>query len=223
MESLEVSAKTVEEAIQKALEQLGVSREKVEVTVISEGKHGILGLGVEEARVRVRPLVTALKPGSDIAEAAKAVLETLLAQMGMVASVTPQTKPPVGGGEGAPGVIALDVKGDDLGILIGRRGQTLASLQHIVRLIVANQAKARVPIVIDVEGYKERRYGALQALALRMAEQVKARKRPFALEPMPAYERRIIHLTLADDPDVTTESVGEGETRKVVIAPRSHS
>jgi len=168
----------------------------------------------------VRPLVSGLKKGSDIAEVAKVVVETLLAQMGMVASVTPQTKPLVEGGEGAPDVITLNVKGDDLGILIGRRGQTLASLQHIVRLIVAHQVKARVPVVIDVEGYKERRYGALQALALRIAEQVKARRRPFALEPMPAYERRIIHLTLADDPDVTTESIGEGETRKVVIMPR---
>ena len=220
MESLEVSAKTVEEAIQKALEQLGVSREEVEVTVVKEGRHGVLGLGAEEARVRVRPLVTGLKKGSDIAEEAKVVVEALLAQMGIVASVTPQTKPLVEGGEGAPDVITLDVKGDDLGILIGRRGQTLASLQHIVRLIVAHQAKARVPVVIDVEGYKQRRYGALQALALRMAEQVKAKKRSFALEPMPAYERRIIHLTLADDPDVTTESIGEGEIRKVVIMPR---
>ena len=92
--------------------------------------------------------------------------------------------------------------------------------RYIVRLIVANKAKARVPIVIDVEGYKQRRYEALRALAHRMAEQVKARGRPFALEPMPAYERRIIHMALADDPDVTTESVGEGEVRKVVIMPK---
>jgi spoIIIJ-associated protein len=140
--------------------------------------------------------------------------------MGVEASVTSQTKPPVEGGGEASDVIALDVSGDDLGILIGRRGQTLSSLQYIVRLIVANQAKARVPVVIDVEGYKQRRYEALQALAHRMAEQVKARKRPFALEPMPAYERRIIHLALADDPDVATESVGDGEARKVVITPR---
>jgi spoIIIJ-associated protein len=220
MESLEVSGKTVEEAIQKALEQLGVSREEVEVTVVKEGRHGILGLGAEEARVRVRPLVTVSKKGSDVAEAAKGILETLLARMGVVASVVSQTKPPVERGEGVPSVITLDVKGEDLGILIGRRGETLACLQHIVRLIVAHQAKAWVPIVIDVEGYKQRRYGALKALALRVAEQVKAKKRSFALEPMPAYERRIIHLTLADNPDVTTESVGEGEARKVVIMPR---
>ncbi len=251
MESLEVSAKTVEEAIQKALEQLSVSREEVEVTVVKEGRHGILGLGAEEAKIIVRTLATvpekpekpeepekpkkpekakklekAEKPeepeepeGGDVAEAAAGVLETLIARLGLVASVVPETKPSVGD-ESAPSVITLNVKGDDLGILIGRRGQTLAALQHIVRLIVAHQAKARVPIVIDVEGYKERRRGALQALALRVAEQVKARGRPFALEPMPAYERRIIHLVLADHPDVATESTGEGETRKVVIVPK---
>jgi len=192
----------------------------VEVTVVKEGRQGILGLGAEEARVRVRSLVGVPEKESDIAEAAKSVLETLLARMGVVASVVSQTKPPVGGGEGASNVITLDVTGDDLGILIGRRGQTLSSLQYIVRLIVAHEEKARVPIVIDVEGYKQRRYGALQALAWRMAEQVKVRGRSFALEPMSAYERRIIHLTLADDPDVTTESIGEGEARKVVIMPK---
>ncbi len=192
----------------------------MEVTVVKEGRHGILGLGAEEARVRVRSMVRVPGEESDIAEAAKEVLETLLARMGVVASVASQTKPPVEGGEGASSVISLDVTDDDLGILIGRRGQTLSSLQYIVRLIVAHQAKAWVPIVIDVEGYKQRRYGALQALALRMAEQVKVKGRSFALEPMPAYERRIIHLTLADDPDVTTESTGEGEARKVVIIPK---
>jgi len=189
----------------------------VEVTVVKEGRQGILGLGAEEARVRVRSLVEVPEKESDIAEAAKRVLETLLARVGVVASVVSQTKPPIEGSEGASNVITLDVTGDDLGILIGRRGQTLSSLQYIVRLIVAHQEKARVPIVIDVEGYKQRRYGALQALAWRMAEQVKVRGRSFALEPMSAYERRIIHLTLADDPDVITESIGDGEARKVVI------
>ncbi|MDH5695266.1 MAG: protein jag [Dehalococcoidia bacterium] len=216
MRSLEVSAKTVEEAIQKALERLGVSREEVEVTVVKEGKHGILGLGAEEAMVKVRPLVR-MPEKSKIAEAAKGVLETLLTRMGVIASVVPHAEPSVEGEDEASNLVSLDVTGDDLGILIGRRGQTLSSLQHIVRLIVAHQAKARVPIVIDVEGYKQRRYGALQALARRMAEQVKVRGMSFTLEPMPAYERRIIHLTLVDDPDVATASIGEGEARKVVI------
>ena len=220
METLEVSGKTVEEAIQKALEQLGVSREEVEVTVVKEGRHGILGLGAEEAAVRVRSLAMAPEKETDVAEAAKGVLEALLAQMGLVASVVSQTKPPVEAGKGGSPVIALDITGDDLGILIGRRGQTLVALQYVVRLILAHQVKAWVPVVIDVEGYKQRRYEALQALALRVAEQVKARERAFALEPMSAYERRIIHLTLAGDPGVTTESTGEGEVRKVVIMPK---
>jgi spoIIIJ-associated protein len=214
MKSLEASGRTVEEAIQKALETLNLSREKVEVTVVREGKHGILGLGAEEAVVRVEPLASAPE---DIDNRAREVLETILARLGVTASVDCQTKPPAGGGEG---VITLDVSGDDLGILIGRRGQTLSALQYVVRLILAHQTQARVPVVIDVEGYKQRRYEALQALAQRMAEQVKAKGRPFTLEPMLAYERRIIHIALADDPDVTTESVGEGESRKVVIMPR---
>jgi len=221
MENLEISAKTVDEAIQQALEQLGVSREEVEVTVLSEGKAGVLGLGGEEARIRVRPLVPTPGKQSDVADTAKRVLETLLSAMGFPASVEPCDKPfAVTREQEASNSIAFNIRGDDLGILIGRRGQTLAYLQYIVRLIVAHKIKAWVPIIIDVEGYKQRRYQALQALAYRMAERVKLKKVPFTLEPMPAYERRIIHLTLADHPDVTTHSIGEGEKRKVVISPR---
>jgi len=219
MENLEISAKTVEEAIQRALEQLGLSREEVEVTILKEGRAGILGLGAEEARISVRPLVPTPKKEGDIAETAKGVIERLLTAMGVVASVVPQAKPFVAE-EAATAPIAFDIKGDDLGILIGRRGQTLSCLQYIVRLIVSHQTKVGVPIIIDVEGYKQRRYESLQALAQRLAEQVKVNKVPFTLEPMPAYERRIIHLTLAGNPDVTTHSIGFSESRKVVIAPK---
>jgi len=156
---------------------------------------------------------------SEITEVAKGVLEALITKMGVVASVVPQAKP-VAEGEEAATSVNLDIKGEDLGILIGRRGQTLACLQYLVRLIVGHQTKAWVPIIVDVEGYKQRRYEALQALAWRLAEQVKARRIPFTLEPMLAYERRIIHLALADDADVTTESIGEGEARRVVIRPK---
>jgi len=157
---------------------------------------------------------------NDIAEVAKSVLETLLSLTGVSASVTPSAALLVEEEEGATGSITLEIKGEDLGILIGRRGQTLSCLQYIVRLIVGHQTKAWLPITIDVEGYKRRRYDALRALAWRMAEQVKARGVPFALEPMVAYERRVIHLALADHPDVTTQSSGEGEARKVVILPK---
>ncbi len=211
MEELEMGGKTVDQAIQRALDRLGLSREEVDVTVLSEGRSGLFGLGTDEARIRVRPLVSTANEDSDLAEIAREVLETLLARMGIDASVTQ-------GDDAVP--ITFDVKGDDLGILIGRQGQTLAGLQYIVRLIVSHRSKAWLPIVIDVEGYKQRRNEALQVLARRIAEQVKVKRAPFTLEPMPAYERRIIHLSLADDPDVTTESVGEGEARKVVIVPK---
>jgi len=191
----------------------------VEVTVLSEGKTGILGLGAEEARIRVRPMVPISEEESDMAGVTKRVLETLLSRMGVPASVIPYAQPLVEGETGTT-PIAFDIKGDDLGILIGRRGETLACLQYMVRLIMAHQRKAWLPIFIDVDGYKERRFGALRSLALRMAEQVKVERTPFTLEPMPAYERRIIHLTLADNPDVTTQSTGEGEARKVVISPK---
>jgi len=175
-----------------------------------------MGLGAEEAVVRVTPLVS--MPKSEIAEAAKDVLERLLTLMEVAGSIVLQTQSIVEGEEAAS--IVLNIKGDDLGILIGRRGQTLSCLQYIVRLIVGHQTKVWEPIVIDVEGYKQRRYQALQAFAQNMAEQVEAKGAPFTLEPMTPYERRIVHLALADHPDVTTESIGEGEARRVVILPK---
>jgi len=156
----------------------------------------------------------------DIAEVAKNALETLLSLMEVSASVLPSAALLAGGEEGATDSITLEIEGEDLGILIGRRGQTLSCLQYIVRLIVGHQTKVWLPIIIDVEGYKRRRYDALQALAWRMAEMVKTRGEPFALEPMSAFDRRVIHLALADHPDVTTQSSGEGEARKVVILPK---
>ena len=219
MESLEMSDKTVEEATQRALEKLGVSREEVEVTVVKEGKSGILGLGAEEATVQVRPLKSA--SGADSAGIARDILEALIVRLGVDASVVPHVSPFAGGNDEAPPPIAFDIEGDDLGILIGRRGQTLSCLQYILRLMVANRTKTWVPVIVDVEGYKQHRYEVLQALATRIAEQVKVRSMSFTLSPMPAFERRIIHLTLADHPDVATESTGEGEMRRVVILPRN--
>lgn len=220
MEDLEVSSKSVEEAIQHALKQLGISREEVEVDIIKEGRPSFLGVGAEEAKIRVRPLVPVAKKESDIGETAKSVLETLLSLMGVAASVVLHTESLTEEEEGTTVPIVFDIKGDDLGILIGRRGQTLACLQYIVRLTITHQRQTWVPIIIDVEGYKQRRYEALRALARRIAEQVKVNRVPLTLEPMPAYERRIIHLTLADHPDTTTQSVDEGEARKVVILLR---
>jgi len=154
-----------------------------------------------------------------LVEVAKDVLEVLLTRIGVTASVVPHAQPIVEE-EGPAAPIALDIEGDDLGILIGRRGQTLSSLQYILRLIVSHQMKAWVSIILDVEGYRQRRSGVLRALAERTAERVKDMGEPFTLEPMSAYERRIVHLALTEHPDVITQSTGEGEARKVVILPR---
>jgi spoIIIJ-associated protein len=233
MEPLEISAKTVEEAIQIALTQLNVSRDEVKVNVVSEGRPGLLGLGAEEAKIIVELLTPEIEPeknesepeedeaelGQDVPAIAESILERLLELMELEATVQRQTFQTTNGEEQVTSPLAFNVTGDDLGILIGRRGQTLATLQYMLRIMVSHRTKVWTPIVIDVEGYKQRRSEALQALAVRMAEQVRTRGTPFTLEPMPAYERRIIHLALADHPDVTTQSIGEGELRKVVIIP----
>ena len=117
--------------------------------------------------------------------------------------------------------LVLDIRGDDLGVLIGRRGETLGALQYLTRLIVSNKAARNVNLVVDVEGYKARREQQLRQLAQRMAERVATTRKPAALEPMPPNERRIVHLTLRDHPVVTTESVGRDEDRKVTIILKS--
>lgn len=160
------------------------------------------------------------KPGGDTAEVARGVTEHLLQLLGVAGTIESQALPIVAEEKEAAPAVALNIKGEDLGILIGRRGQTLAALQYIVRLLVGRQVKTWVPIVIDVEGYKQRRYEALESFARQMAERVKAKGAPFTLEPMPPYERRIVHMALANHPDVITESIGQGESRKVVIRPK---
>ena len=209
MEELEITAKTVEQAIEEAERQLGISRDQFEVEVVRESKSGVLGVRGKEAVIRVNPLAPAEE---DVVRVATEVLDTLLRLMGITARVEVLS-------DEIP--IALNIEGDDLGILIGRRGQTLDSLGHIAKLVVAARLKAWLPMNVDVAGYKKRRQDSLQRLALYLAEQVKSRHRAITMEPMPPAERRVIHLSLADDPDVVTNSIGEGENRKVVILLKS--
>ena len=214
MESLEVSARTVDEAVELALEKLGVAPDEVEVVVLSKGKSGFLGLGAEEARVRV-----SRRPSEEegpLTGLSEEILGKVLSLMKIPASVAVRessSSSAVGGYSS----VALNIIGDDLGILIGRRGQTLSSLQYLVYLMLSHQTKARVPLVIDVDGYRERRAEALRRLALHMSEQVSSTGQSVTLEPMSAGERRIIHLALQDNPGVSTQSIGEGEERRVTI------
>jgi spoIIIJ-associated protein len=162
-------------------------------------------------------------PGNnnEIYDTAKQVLEELLALMDLKGTVLPSDEFTVNDENGDLSSVGLNIEGEDLGILIGRRGQTMVSLQYIVRIIMSHKMEVNVPIILDIEGYKQRRCEGLRLLANRLAEQVKTRKTPFTMEPMPAFERRIIHLALADHPDVTTESTGIGDARKVVITPKT--
>lgn len=250
MADVEGSGKTVEEAIQHGLAQLNelhigrrFRREDVDVEVLSEGSKGILGMGGEAARVVVRPLEAPVvatagahtsgevavatgdgeeeeeEPGEDEAEVAAQTLDHMLEIMGVRADVSIRDPETPGDGLGLVKAV-LDIEGDDLGILIGRRGETLASLQYLLNLMMTRQFGQRMAFTVDVEGYRQRRERQLNALARRTAETVRRTKKAVQLEPMPANERRIIHMALAEDRYVTTESSGEGDARQISVTPR---
>jgi spoIIIJ-associated protein len=155
------------------------------------------------------------KDGQALAEDAQQVLGELLRNMGFDAEVSVRT---------TENPVMLVITGNNLGILIGRRGDNLAALQFMVNLILSKNRRQWPRVVIDVENYRARREESLRSLADRIAYRVRSNRRPFTLEAMPASDRRIIHLTLRDEPDVETYSIGEGPSRRVVIAPvRSES
>jgi spoIIIJ-associated protein len=226
VESVEASGKTVEEALEKGLAELGISKDEAEWEILRQASRGVMGLGAGEALVRVTrslPTTTAEDEDEDVVAIAQELLRDLLKLMGVRARVVPlplHNSDMLDQGDESPS-IALDVQGPDLGVLIGRRGETLNALQYMTRLMLSHKLGRWVPMAVDVEQYKRRRRHSLQQLALRMAERVSFSQQSVALEAMPAAERRVIHLTLHDHPTVTTESVGEGEQRKVTIIPRN--
>lgn len=215
MDSLEKSARTVDEAVDLALAELGASRDEVEVVVLKEGRSGFLGIGGGGATVRVSRH-HADETVRAAAAVAKDLLEQLLSLMSIDAVV--HEKEP---DESGHALFNLELKGEDLGVLIGRRGQTLASLQYLLYLMAGHQLKVHVPLTIDVEGYLERRNESLQGLALRMAERVLTTGQIAVMEPMTPRERRIIHLALKEFKGVVTQSIGEGDYRKVTIVPHN--
>ena len=212
MKEIEVNAKSVEEAKKTALEQLGVTEDKVEVVILRRGRSGVLGVGSEEAKIKVR-LLEQSHDRDNVASEARDVLENLIKYLGVEGEINISP-------ESGDLPLTLNIEGDDLGVLIGRHGQALTSLQYILRLIVAERLKTWVTVNIDVAGYKKRRYESLRSLALRLADQVRTSRRSINLEPMPADERRVIHVALSSHPDVVTQSTGAGDERKVVISLR---
>ena len=208
MKSIEVVARTVDEAIAEALRALNVEREDVEVTVLEEGNKGFLGiLGSKQAKVRVDKKI----PEYEVKlEAAVEFLQELLGHMDLAPEVS---------GQADEESINLRIDGDDLGILIGRRGQTLDSLQYITSLAVNRQGGEWMRINLDIGEYRAKREETLRSLAQRAAMKAESSNRRVALDPMNAAERRIVHQELQGFPGVITQSEGQDPYRRVIILP----
>jgi spoIIIJ-associated protein len=238
--SVDIAARTVEEAIERGLRELGVPRNEVEIEVLTPGRSGLLGLGAQDAQVRLtrapgeRPearqiditeevthvFAETLPPASsETADIAVTLLQGLVDLMGVHGKVVARTSAELVE-EGDEAALVLDVMGKDLGILIGRQAETLQATQYLVRLMLSKSLGRWEPVVVDVESYRARRRRSLRRLALRMAERAVSSRRRVILEAMPEHERRIIHLALHDHPGVTTRSMGEGDHRKVTIVPK---
>jgi spoIIIJ-associated protein len=243
--TLEIIAPSVDEAIARGIGQLGISREAVDVEILDSGSKGLFGLGGRQARVRlvlkngveekpsisesvvkekkqtaVIPNVTETAVGDEdpILRSSRETVKELLEKMKVNAQVTARYTEPTEPGDERQ--VLVDINGDDLSILIGRRSETMNALQYIASLIVSKELEQWVPLVIDIQGYRARRTRQLQQLARRMAEQAVQSGKRQTLEPMPANERRIIHMELSSHELVFTESAGEEPNRKVTILPK---
>ncbi|MBY6037556.1 protein jag [Fictibacillus nanhaiensis] len=208
MKKVQVTGKTVEEAVAAALEQLQTSKEQVEVNILEDSKKGFFGLGgkpaVVEVTVKADPVKTAIE-----------YLQDVTSKMGVPVTMTQRKE---------NDHLVLDLSGDKIAILIGKRGQTLNALQLLTNMVAnSDPANKHVRIVLDAENYRTRRQESLERLAEHSAQKVFITKKSFALEPMPANERKVIHLTLKENRDVETTSEGVEPFRKVVIRPTSSS
>lgn len=209
MSTIEVEAKTVEEAIRQACEQLGKPQDQLEIEVISDGSSRMFGImGGKKAKIKA-------SSKEDVAQEdamkAKEILENILQRFGADAQVESSEDDEC---------ITLNISGDGSGILIGRKGQTLDAFQYLVNKIVHRSPRHMKRVVVDAEGYRQRRRETLIDLAKRLSEKAKTRGAPVSTSPLNPFERRIIHLALQDDAEFTTKSNGEGMFRKVVIFPQ---
>ena len=209
MEFVEFSAKTVDDAITDACQKFTVSSDKLEYEVVEEGSSGFLGIGSKPAIIKARVK-------SSVTDIAKDFLKDVFEAMDMVVVVNVKYNE-------SDRVMDIDLSGDDMGVLIGKRGQTLDSLQYLVRLVVNKEFGGYLKVKVDTENYRERRKETLESLAKNIAYKVKRTRRPVSLEPMNPYERRIIHSTLQNDKFVATRSEGEEPYRHVVVYLKKHT
>ncbi len=218
-----MSARTVDEAIELGLKELDADRDEAEVEILSRGKAGFLGIGAEVARVRVTRISAgrnaARIPTTEEGETTAAGVATAAVGRILEAAGVNVTRTLRAANDPESGGPIIDLAGEDSGLLIGRRGQTLQALQFLVNLIVRKQFEG-VRVMLDVENYRQRREFQLRDMATKVAARVTQTNRSITLEPMPPADRRIIHTSLTDNPDVSTESAGEGEGRRVTIMPK---
>ena len=225
-QSIEASGTTIDDAIARGLEALNVARNEVDILILTAepGRAARVRLTRkprEAASVSALPKTQPVTP--EESATARRLLEAVLERMKFKAQIVEHDPAELNGyDEQDEPTLVLDIRDGDLSTLIGRRGETLDGLQYLVRLLVAKDLGHYVHVVLDVEGYKAHRAQMLKQLAVRMADRVATTRKPAALEPMPANERRIVHLALRDHAQVRTESVGVGENRKVTIIPQSY-
>jgi spoIIIJ-associated protein len=231
MDYVETEGDTIDQAIEQALKTLGVDRNKITVDILSEGKKGILGFGAQKARIRATlraasvdlkgPEAKFFAVESPIAnqdtvalgEKAKAILSEILALMGVKASIQNRT------GENGDEIV-LEIRAENSGLLIGRKGQTLEALQYLVTRIAGERQGGEGPhIIVDIENYRERRRKTLEDMALRLGEKAKRQRKTVTVDALSAADRRIIHAALQDDPWLTTKSLGQGSYRRLLIIP----
>ena len=203
---LEKKAKSVDEAKAQVLAELGVTEDEIEIEVVEEGAKGFLGLGSKEAVISV----TLKNP--EIAMAKK-FLSDIFTSMKLDVEINAEMT--------EEDVLTVNLVGENMGIVIGKRGDTLDSLQYLTSIIVNKDSEKYIKVVVDAENYREKRYNSLIALASRLADKVARTGRRHTLEPMNPYERRIIHSSLQDNENVTTRSIGEDPYRKVVIESKN--
>jgi spoIIIJ-associated protein len=228
MKAMLIEGKSIDEAIENACSAFGVPREKLNIEIVSEGSAGFLGIGAKKVQIRaslltidlmidepiarqsVEPEVLETSVNDSAKDKAKRVLEGLLMRM--------QVSSPVSAQETEAAII-LNIQGDGSGFLIGKQGQNLDAIQYIVSKAVHHSVDGHKMIIVDTEGYRERREESLIAMALRFGEKVKKTKKPLTVGYMNAHDRRVIHMALQNDGTLTTKSRGEGEYRKILILP----
>ena len=203
MEFIEISAKNVDDAITQATVQLGITSDQLEYEVLDKGSTGFLGIGSKNAVIKARKK---LSIDENVVEFLSSIFDAMKMEVEILVAVNEEEH-----------IIEVELKGDDMGILIGKRGQTLDSLQYLTNLAINKHSDEYYKVKIDTEDYRKRRKETLENLAKNIAYKVKRTKRPVSLEPMNPFERRIIHSALQNDRYVTTHSEGDEPYRHVVV------